>query len=214
MYVLPAGYAKRPRKPRTKPNQHHEASLQETVVAFLDRVLLPPATYTAIGHGVYFTKDREEAQRRGARLKRLGVKPGWPDLIILHNGRAHGIELKTKEGTLSDAQKAVHTAIVLARCTVTVCRSVDDVRDRLEVWGIPMLKVHLMPAERAVERRKLRERSSDDGTIDPTCDRPARPGDRVLADRGLRAAGDTDPGAVQGGDHRDSGADRDPMARE
>lgn len=154
MFVLPAEYARRPRKPRTQRNQHREASLQEAVVAFLDRVLLPPATFTAISHGIYFTKDREEAKRRGARLKRLGLKPGWPDIIILHNGRTHGIELKTSDGTLSEAQKAVHTAMVLARCTVTVCRSVDDVRDRLEVWGLPTLKTHLMPAERAVERRK------------------------------------------------------------
>ena len=43
-----------------------------------------------------------------ARLKRMGVTPGWPDFIFVGPYRAvFWLELKRKGGTLSDAQRDV-----------------------------------------------------------------------------------------------------------
>lgn len=139
LFILPKGFGKKPRKRAAgQRNSHEEDDLQAAVAGFLDWALKDTgATWTAVAHGVYFTRDQEENKRRGMRLKRLGLKSGWPDVQIIYRGRYYGIELKTQTGALSTAQKAVHTDIVLAGATVTVCRSVDAVRDQLEVWGIP-----------------------------------------------------------------------------
>jgi hypothetical protein len=154
-FILPANLPKRRRKTSHRgANDHLEATLQEAVVGFLDRTLAAPATFTAIAHGVYFTGNREEATRRGAKLKRMGLKSGWPDIIILHKGRSLFLELKSATGTLSPTQRIVHQLLVAAGASVTVCRSIDDVRERLEVWGVPTIEAKLPPAERAVLRAK------------------------------------------------------------
>lgn len=138
MFVLPAGF-KRKRAPSAKPRAHPEDDLQVSVAAHLDWMLSPPATYTAIGHGGFsLGKTREEAIRRGARMKKRGVKPGWPDLIVLFNSRSHGIELKAKDGRLSDDQKSVRDQIIAAGGTYEVCRSVEAVVDHLTALGVPL----------------------------------------------------------------------------
>ncbi len=45
-----------------------------------------------------------------AYLKDEGLQTGVPDLILMYNNKAHGIELKTDTGTLSDKQIKVHEA--------------------------------------------------------------------------------------------------------
>lgn len=52
--------------------------------------------------------ERKCSAQEGARLKRMGVKPGVPDLCLpVARGNAHGlyIEMKTKTGKLSDTQR-------------------------------------------------------------------------------------------------------------
>jgi len=46
-------------------------------------------------------RNKQEA----AKLKMMGVLPGTPDLLILSNGIAHFVELKTITGSLSVPQK-------------------------------------------------------------------------------------------------------------
>lgn len=53
---------------------------------------------------------------------------GLPDLIVCHEGRFLGIEVKTPEGTVSIRQKYVHSLIERAGGSVLVARSVDDVK--------------------------------------------------------------------------------------
>ena len=64
---------------------------------------------------------------RGALLKRLGLLPGVPDIILVSRGTLHGIELKTARGRVKPEQKAAHKLIELAGGHVFVARSVDDV---------------------------------------------------------------------------------------
>lgn len=205
MYVLPA---RMPRKQLGSGGKRKapEQTLQRQVATFLEWALPPDAWFTSIGHG-------GGGAVRGAILKSTGMKSGVPDILIIYRSKSIWVELKSATGSLSEAQRSVHSAITVAGGVVTTCRSVDDVSGFLQALQIP-LRARLMPAERAVERRKLLERSSEHGDADILIDRSSGFGRRVLADRGLCASGDTDPGAIQSGAPRDSGADRDPMARE
>lgn len=137
MFVLPAR-TPRKRAPSSKPRGHPEQSLQQAVAAYLWTVLEPPTFFTSIGHGGFpLGGTREEARIKGARLKKSGLKPGVPDVLIVHNGRALFLELKTSKGVVSENQKTAHKWIVASGGLVAVCRSVDDVKGILDVWGVP-----------------------------------------------------------------------------
>jgi hypothetical protein len=146
MFVLPARMSRK-RAASSKPRAHPEQSLQRAVATYLSRVLAAPTFFTAIGHG-------GGGKLRGAILKGMGVWAGVPDILIINRGRCLWIELKTAKGRLSPVQIAAQQLLVAAGCSVTVCRSIDDVRERLEVWGVPTIEAKLPPAERAVLRAK------------------------------------------------------------
>ena len=60
-----------------------------------------------------------------AIFKGLGVKPGVPDLVIVHRGRLIAIELKAPGGHLTPAQKAMHERLQLAGAVVTTTESLE-----------------------------------------------------------------------------------------
>lgn len=72
----------------------------------------------------------------GVRLGR-GIIAGIPDTFLLHRGKAHFIEVKAEDGELSDAQKSVATAVVVAGGRVGVARSAAEVLMCLDEWGVP-----------------------------------------------------------------------------
>jgi hypothetical protein len=77
-----------------------EIALQCMVADVLKRWISPGWIFTHIGHGGLRTKTT------AIQLKRAGLMPGWPDLILLSpDGRPHFLELKRRGGKLSDAQK-------------------------------------------------------------------------------------------------------------
>jgi len=75
----------------------------------------------------HFPAGEVRTQRTGAKLKSMGTKRGWPDFVIVHNGKAFFIELKTAKGRLSDNQKAAHADLMAAGADVSICRSIEDV---------------------------------------------------------------------------------------
>lgn len=76
--------------------------------------------------------------KRGGILKAMGLKPGFPDILLLPRGRsACLIELKDEGGALSPEQRDLHHTLRELGCLVAVCRSVRDVADTLREWGIP-----------------------------------------------------------------------------
>lgn len=143
-FILPAGFSKKPNKKSKR--SHPEQSIQRQVAQFLSWALPDDVWFSSIGHG-------GGGAIRGAILKSTGMKAGVPDILIVYRGRPVFIELKTDKGVLSPAQKEVHIAITVAGGVVATCRSVDEVRDFLEVCGIK-LQAKLMPAERATSRTK------------------------------------------------------------
>jgi hypothetical protein len=75
----------------------------------------------------------------GAKLKREGVKAGFPDIVLIRDGGSCAlIEVKASKGRLSDVQKdwadwAGHNAVPYA-----VCRSIGDVQTFLLDLNIPL----------------------------------------------------------------------------
>jgi hypothetical protein len=108
------------------------------------------------GHGLL-------APQAAARLARLGMQSGWPDVLVVHNGQLFGVELKTRTGRLSKSRVVrtrsggarhvtgqVEMLADLERAGVrtAVARSVDEVLAQLREWGIP-LRLHSPMAHRA-----------------------------------------------------------------
>ena len=120
----------------TKPPSRRRAPelmLHKAVAAYLNAVLPTIAWYTTIpagGGGLI----------RGANLKACGYKAGTPDICIVYAGMAYWIELKAKDGRVSDEQKDTITRISFAGSPAEVCRSIDDVRAVLAMWRIPTLE--------------------------------------------------------------------------
>jgi hypothetical protein len=71
-----------------------------------------------------------------AILRGLGLVAGVPDLIIVHEGRFFGLELKSDGGRLSEAQKAAHAALRAAGATVAVAYGLDAAIKQLEQWHL------------------------------------------------------------------------------
>ena len=67
------------------------------------------------------------------KLKRMGMKAGSPDChIVMKGARTFHIELKTKTGTLSKAQRKWREDDSRLNIPYYVCRSVQDVIDVME----------------------------------------------------------------------------------
>ena len=110
--------------------RHDEDDLQRDVCRFLDVALPTGATYFAVPNG------GKRHVREAARMKGLGLRPGVPDLLVIHNGRALFVELKTKRGVMSAAQKAMQKMLVYCGCDVMLCRSVPEVEAGLRECGV------------------------------------------------------------------------------
>lgn len=123
-----------------------EQALQKGVAQLLDMVLASPVEWTAIGHG-------GGGRVRGAILKAMGLKPGWPDIIIstpFQHCRANaslmvGIELKALEGSVDEHQKIVHSRLEKSGWRIYVCRSLEEVLAALDDSGTPYRPVRLWP---------------------------------------------------------------------
>ena len=108
---------------------HHEDDLHMAVAQLLRLVLPADAIWSTIPAG-------GGGKIRGAKLKKMGYRAGWPDIEIVASGRPHVIELKTLTGTVSPVQRACHKALVRAGALVAVCRSIPDVEGTLRGWGL------------------------------------------------------------------------------
>ena len=67
--------------------------------------------------------------RDGAKRKAMGVRPGFPDFVLLvPSGRWHYlcIELKTPEGRLSPSQRLYRREVERAGGMYAVCRSLEQ----------------------------------------------------------------------------------------
>lgn len=90
----------------------------------------------AVPNGAVLRGDKTDRAIQMAALKRDGLTPGFPDLIVFGKGGRIGfIEVKC-EGNYQTASQ-VECERWLTECgqLVSVCRSVLDIDETLEKWG-------------------------------------------------------------------------------
>lgn len=112
--------------------RNEEEKFGRTFAQYMRFALPDNATFTHIPLG------GQRHSRAAARLAAMGTKAGWPDYIIVHNGNAIFIELKTDRGSLSAVQKQVHEKLRLCGATVLVARSIEGIECALLEMGIPL----------------------------------------------------------------------------
>lgn len=114
----------------TATRSREEMTLQIAVVTFL-RTVLP--------HALVFSIPNEGRRSRllGHAMKRMGLHPGAPDLIVMLPGRTVvGMELKGPKGKVTEAQEAFHEHWRSLGYPMAVVRSIEDARLTLQALGI------------------------------------------------------------------------------
>jgi hypothetical protein len=129
-----------------------ENDLHAAVAVALDRLLLAPAQWTTFPAG-----HVELTAPAAAKLARLGLKRGWPDILVLH-GTLYGIELKrvgeplsrtrtirTRRGHLRivEGQRDVFPRLEAAGMRLAVCDSLEAVLSTLAAWEVPLRRCAL-----------------------------------------------------------------------
>lgn len=109
-----------------------EHELQVTCAAYLDWALPDDAAWCHVPN------EGKRSKAAGARLKREGLKPGWPDIEVIYRGRSIFIELKAPGKYPSKVQRDIHTRLTMAGCLVMpCCRSIDAMVEFLKLF-IPL----------------------------------------------------------------------------
>ena len=107
-----------------------ECYLHFSIADILGKWLSAGWQYNHIASGEYRTPAT------AARLKRLGVRPGWPDLILLSpEGRPFFLELKRRGGKLSKDQRVFADWCAAHSVTFRWFDSFDDTLNQLKEWG-------------------------------------------------------------------------------
>lgn len=107
-----------------------EDTIQAAIVDWL-RLVLPNAIVAHI-------HNNPRSKIDGARLKRMGLVAGAPDLLVcLHGGRGLFIEVKAPKGRVEPEQHAFANDCLVIGWSWFVARSIDDVRLAFRALGVP-----------------------------------------------------------------------------
>lgn len=125
-----------------------ELALHEATAKALDLLLLPPAAWTTFPAG-----SIPLPPQWAAKLRRMGLKPGWPDILVVHGGRIIGVELKRIGGVLSrtrtvrtrsgslqivEGQRDTFARLQSAGMIIVVCETVQAVLSALTRLDVPI----------------------------------------------------------------------------
>jgi VRR-NUC domain len=101
------------------------------IVSFLTRFLAEGWEFTHPATGEHRDK------RTAAKLKAMGAKPGWPDLILISpEGRFHGLEFKRRGvGRLSPEQRAFHERAKARGWPIATVDTIEAAIAVLSKWG-------------------------------------------------------------------------------
>lgn len=90
----------------------------------------------AVPNGATLKGGDKDRAIQMASLKRDGLTPGFPDLIVFGKGGRIGfIEVKCEGNYQTASQKECERWLVEFGQSVVVCRSLADVDETLEKWG-------------------------------------------------------------------------------
>ena len=125
-------FAERPRADRAPkvPPPLEVTGLHIPIAAHLARFVAPGWEFTHPANGEHRDK------RTAAKLRAMGVRPGWPDLVLISpDGRFHGLEFKRKGGRLSEPQQAFHEHAKRHGWPIATADSIDGAIAVLSRWG-------------------------------------------------------------------------------
>ena len=117
---------------RRKRNNRPEQDFQRALVSLLNIAFPKTVQFFHVPNGG--GRSRIEA----GILHGQGVKAGVPDLIIVHNGKAFGLELKSEGGNLSDSQRTMFPKLREAGMRIEVARTMDEALSHILDMQIPM----------------------------------------------------------------------------
>ena len=127
--LLMIAEGRKPRLRRAAKTRPKELALHLAVAALLRASAHPDWQWTHIGHG-----EARDA-RTAAKLKRMGLRPGWPDFALISPaGVFHALELKRPGGKLSESQEAFRLWCVRTGTAYAVCQDMGQVLVAFETW--------------------------------------------------------------------------------
>ena len=107
-----------------------ESALQGQCVAYLATMeRLGLLTYTAIPNGSVLAGDKAQRARQMSMLKATGLRPGFPDLMLIFPGNVAFAELKSEKGVLSPAQKEWRDLLERFGFAWRLLKSLDEMVD-------------------------------------------------------------------------------------
>lgn len=115
--------------------QRPEQALQKAIAQFL-AVALAPAPVGPFWTAINPIPSKTKAV--AGLSKAMGLRAGVPDLLLIHRGRAHFVEVKAGSGRESVAQKRAAEELRHHGATYHVCRSLDDMASILTAIDVPM----------------------------------------------------------------------------
>ena len=107
-----------------------ETQIQRAVIQHLAWRARPGVWWTHIPLGGL--RSKVEA----AILRGLGTTRGTPDLLIVADGKAHFLELKSARGRVTGDQQACHEALRAAGADVAVAHGIDQATAQIEAWNL------------------------------------------------------------------------------
>lgn len=108
-----------------------EDGIQTAIAQCLKLTAVPGLVWSSVPN------ERRSSARDGARLKRMGLRPGAADLImsIPPNGLYAALEIKSAKGRQSDAQKEFEHDVIASGGLYAVAYGVDEAIAVLKSWG-------------------------------------------------------------------------------
>lgn len=111
------------------PRKNLEHQIQVSIIAYLDTVL--PPNIKAVG-----VSNNPRSKITGAMEKARGMRKGFPDILL--TGAFHGLlEVKREGSYLRPEQRDWRDWCADHQVPYAVVRSIEDVQETLESWGIP-----------------------------------------------------------------------------
>jgi hypothetical protein len=115
---------------RKKPVPAPEFSVHCVIADVARRWITPGWEWTHLPFGEY------RPPKTAGKLKRMGVRPGWPDfLFVSPEGRHHYLEIKREGGVKSGDQERLAQFFLTAGVPYLLSSKVDEMVATLRLWG-------------------------------------------------------------------------------
>jgi hypothetical protein len=134
LLAISKGIRARPRKPSAP--RPKEIALHMSVADILRRFARNDWQWS------HFPSGELRDIRTASKLKAMGTKAGWPDLILFDpSGKLHALELKRQGESLTDEQSDFQTWCIARGVPHSVSRSVDEALIVLDAWKVLRIRI-------------------------------------------------------------------------